>query len=252
MIMHTQCLPNTMHTYPLHHLRHLHQHSYISAIIYMSVDLNSLSAKRPFFANEKFFRESFANSMFIFCGAHVEQQLLLWWFIHHLPNDTKISRITSYSLVNMQLASRNPLLRTGCCWLVIFCQAYWATPFKMHFGFRPLLFRTFAELSQTYPYPQTPAISRGRIRGNANNRGLGVWLSQSLTFGSLAAAFGACFLRLQKATLGSTSGRCKGALQHHGIWLWRSLVFGSLAATYEGTGKCTVPFSCRNPGRREW
>ena len=56
----------------------------------------------------------------------------------------------------------------------------------------------------------------------------------------------------EKATLGITSGRCKDALQRHGIWLWRSLVFGSLAATYEGKGKCTVPFSCRNPGRREW
>jgi len=76
----------------------------------------------------------------------------------------------------------------------------------MHFDFRPLFRRTLAELSGKYL--QTPAISRGRIRGKANTRGLGVWLSQSLTFGSLAAALGA-FLRLQKATLGSTSGRCK-------------------------------------------
>jgi len=130
----------------------------------------------------------------------------------------------------------------------IFGKAYWATPFKMHFDFRPLLRRTFAELSRKYPYPQTPAISRGCIRGKANTRGRGVWLSQSLTFGSLAAAFGACFL---KATLGSTSGRWKDVLQDHGIWLWRSLTFGSLAATYEGKGKCAVPFSCRTPGRQE-
>jgi len=88
----------------------------------------------------------------------------------------------------------------------------------MHFDFRPLFRRTFAQLSQKYPYPQTPAISRGRIRGKANTRGLRVWLSQSLTFGSLAAAFGACFLRLQKAAL----GRCKDVLRDHGIWLWRS------------------------------
>ena len=81
-----------------------------------------------------------------------------------------------------------------------------------------ILRRTFAELSRKYPYPQTPAISRGCIRGKANTRGLGVWLSQSLTFGSLAAAFGACFLKLQKATFGSTSGRCKDVLQDHGIW----------------------------------
>jgi hypothetical protein len=106
-----------------------------------------------------------------------------------------------HSLVNVQLASRNPLLRTDCCWLGSFCKAYWATPFKMRFDCCLLLRRTFAELTRKYPYPQTPDISRGRIRGKENTRGLGVWLSQSLTFGSFAAAFGACFLRLQKATL---------------------------------------------------
>ena len=111
----------------------------------------------------------------------------------------------------MQLASRNPLFRTGCCWLGnLFCKACWATPFKMHFDFRPLLHRTFAELSRKYPYPQTTAIRRGCIRGKANTKRLGVWLSQSFTFGSLAASFGACFSRLQKATLRSTSTRSKG------------------------------------------
>ena len=116
----------------------------------------------------------------------------------------------------MQLASRNPLLRTGCYPLgIFFCKAYWATPFQMRFDFRTLLRRTFAKLSRKYPNPQTPAISRGRIRGKANTRGLGVWLSQSLTFGSLAAAFGACFLRLQKAPLGSMSGRYLAVAKPH-------------------------------------
>jgi len=46
----------------------------------------------------------------------------------------------------------------------------------------------------------------------------------------LATAFGACFLRLQKASLGSDSGRCKDVLQDHGAWLSRSLAFGSSAA----------------------
>ena len=124
----------------------------------------------------------------------------------------------------------------------------------MHFGFCPVLRRTFAELSRKYPYPPTPAISRGRIRGSANTRGLGVWLSQSLTFGSLAAVFGACFLRLQKATPGSTSGRCKDVLQDHGTWLWRSLTFESLAATYEGKGNVRYHSSAgpRAPGGRRW
>ena len=118
----------------------------------------------------------------------------------------------------------------------------------MHFDFRPLLRRTFAklcktfaELSRKYPYPQTTAISRGCIKGTANTRGLGVWLSQKC---SLAAACGACFFRLQKAT-DSTRGRCKDVLPGPWYWLWRSLTFGSLVATYEGKGKCAVPFSCR-------
>ena len=134
----------------------------------------------------------------------------------------------------------------------IFGKAYWATPFKMHFDFRPLLRRTFAELSQKYPYPQTPAISRECIRGKANPRGLGVWLSQSLTFGSLAAAFGACILRLQKAMLGSTSGRCKDVLQDHAIWPWRSLTVGSLAATYEGKVAVRCHSPAGPPGGRRW
>jgi len=54
----------------------------------------------------------------------------------------------------------------------------------------------------------------------------------------LAAAFGACFSRLQKASLGSDSGRCKDVLQDHGAWLSRSLTFGSSAASYEGQGDC--------------
>jgi len=85
--------------------------------------------------------------------------------------------------------------------------------------------RSFAELSRKYPYSQTPAISRGRIEGKADTRGLGVCLSQSFTFGNLAAAFGACFFRLQKSSL-VDSGRCKDVLQDHGVWLSQSLTFG--------------------------
>ena len=42
------------------------------------------------------FRETFANSMFIFRGAHVGQQHLLWRFVHRLPNYARESRITSW------------------------------------------------------------------------------------------------------------------------------------------------------------
>ena len=124
--------------------------------------------------------------MFIFRGAHVGQQHLLWRFVHHLPNYARESRITSwYSLLNMQLASRNPFSGQ-----IFFCKVYWPTPFNMHFDFRPLFRITFAELSRAYPYSQTPAISRGCTEGKAKTRGLGVWLSQSLTFGNLATATG--------------------------------------------------------------
>ena len=86
------------------------------------------------------------------------------------------------SLLNIQLASRNPFSGQ-----IYFCKVYWPTPFNMHFDFRPLFRITFAELSRKYPYSQTPAISRC-TEGKAKTRGLGVWLSQSLTFGNLATA----------------------------------------------------------------
>jgi len=76
--------------------------------------------------------------------------------------------------------------------------------------------RSFAELSRKYSYPQ-PSSARGASKEKQTPGALALWPSQSLTFGSLAAAFGACFLRLQKATLGSTSGRSKDALQDHDI-----------------------------------
>ena len=93
----------------------------------------------------------------------------------------------------------------------------------MDFDFRPLRRRTFADRSRKYPSSQTLAISGGRIEGKANTRGLGVWLLQSLPFGNLAAACGASFLTLQKASLGSDSGRCK--------MCFRTMVFGCREAS---------------------
>ena len=92
------------------------------------------------------------------------------------------AKLRQRSLLNMQLASRNPFSGQ-----IFFCKVYWPTPFNMHFDFRPLFRITFAELSRKYPYSQTPAISRC-TEGKAKTRGLGVWLSQSLTFGNLATA----------------------------------------------------------------
>ena len=132
----------------------------------------------------------------------------------------------------------------------------------MYLDFRPLLRRSFAELSRKYLYP---AISRGRIEGKANTRGLGDWLSQSLSFGNLAVACGACFSRLQKASLGSDSGRmqqvqgcasgpwCLAVTKPH-LWRARRL---SKSTTTQGTEpepnrNSLVPFSCRTPGGSGW
>ena len=139
----------------------------------------------------------------------------------------------------------------------------------MYLDFRPLLRRTFAELSRQYPYP---AISRGRIEGKASTRGLGDWLSQSLTFGNLAVAFGACFSRLQKASLGSDSGRmrqvqgcasgpwCLAVTKPHlwklGCYLWRARRLSKSTTTQETEPEpnrnSLVPFSCRTPGGSGW
>ena len=131
----------------------------------------------------------------------------------------------------MQLASRNPQDR------LLLIREFLARltgplPSRCTLTFA----HSFAELSRNFrkniPICRPPDISKGLIRGKASTRGLGVWLSQSLTFGTLAAAFGACFLRLQKATLGSTSGRCKDVPMK---------------------GKANVRYHspCRTPGRQE-
>ena len=125
------------------------------------------------------------------------------------------------------------LLRTDCCWLVFLGKVYWPTAFNMHFDFCPLLRRTLAKLSRKYPYSQTPAISRGELKEKRTPVCLGAWLSQSLAFGNLAAASGACFLRLQKASLGSDRGRCFRTMVSG---CPEGLTFGSSAATYKGQG----------------
>ena len=151
-------------------------------------------------------------------------------------------RITDHFLIaflNIELASRNPF--SGQIVADYFLQGLLTPPSTCTLTFA----RSFAELSRNFR-ENIPIHRPRRIEGKANTRGLGVWLSQSRTFESLAAAFGACFLRLQKSSLGSDSGRCKDALQDHGVWLSRSLTFGSSAATYEG--QSDFP---KSPPRRE-
>ena len=136
-------------------------------------------------------------------------------------------RITEFliAFLNMQLASRN-LFSGQICWLVFFLQGLLTHPLKHAHWLSPTPSRNFRE-----------NIPIHRPRPSAHQ---GPWCLALAKphFWNLPAAFGACFLRLQKSWLGSDSGRCKDVLQDHGVWLSRSLTFGSSAATYEGQSDC--------------
>ena len=104
----------------------------------------------------------------------------------------------------MQLASQKPLSGQVVVWTSFLLQGllghflpYWVI----------CLTYSFTELSRNFhemkTYLQTPAISRGHIRQKAGTRGLVVWLWQSLTFGSFAAA------GLQKRMLYSVNRKAK-------------------------------------------
>ena len=138
-------------------------------IIYVVVDQNSFIPGRPFFANKKLLSRNFRK-------LHVYLSRGPCW-----PT-TPLMKIRSPP------AKYSQRITDPFSGQLFFCKVYWPTPFNMHFDFRPLFRITFAELSRKYPYSQTPAISRGCTEGKAKTRGLGAWLSQSLTFGNLATA----------------------------------------------------------------
>ena len=165
-------------------LIYIYIYIYILIYIYMVVDQNSFIPERPFFANKKItFAKLSRTPCLSFAGPMLANNT-------SYEDSFTTCQITPEnhgsllgSLLNMQLASRNPFSGQ-----IFFCKVYWPTPFNMHFDFRPLFHITFAELSRKCPYSQTLAISRGCTEGKAKTRGLGVWLSQSLTFGNLATA----------------------------------------------------------------
>ena len=138
--------------------------------IYMVVDQNSFIPERPFFANKNFtFAKLSRTPCLSFAGPILANNT-------SYEDSFTTCQITpeNYgsilgSLLNVQLASRNPFSGQ-----IFFCKVYWPTPFNMHFDFRPLFRITFAELSRKYPYSQTPPISRGCTEGKAKTRGLGV------------------------------------------------------------------------------
>ena len=125
---------------------------------YLVVDQNSFIPERPFFANKNFtFAKLSRTPCLSFAGPMLANNT-------SYEDSFTTCQITPEnhgsllgSLLNMQLASRNPFSGQ-----IFFCKVYWPTPFNMHFDFRPLFRITFAELSRKYPYSQTPAISRGQ------------------------------------------------------------------------------------------
>ena len=152
--------------------------------VYVVVDQNSFIPERQFFANKKFtFAKLSRTPCLSFAGPVLANNTSYEDSFNTCQITPENHGSLLGSLLNMQLASRNPFSGQ-----IFFCKVYWPTPFNMHFDFRPLFRITFAELSRKYPYSQTPAISRGCTEGKAKTRGLGVWLSQSLTFGNLATA----------------------------------------------------------------
>ena len=145
----------------------------------------------------------------------------------------------------MQLASRNPLFRTGCCWLGnLFCKACWATPFKMRFDFRPLLHRTFAKIPLSANHGHQEGVHQRKSKHQAP------WCLAlaKLHFWELGCFIWSLFLETSESNAKKYQHQVQGL--HHGIWLWRSLTFRSSAATYEGKGKYAVPSPAGPPGGR--
>ena len=110
----------------------------------MVVDQNSFIPERPFFANKNFTfaklsrtpRLSFAGPMLANNTSYEDS-----FTTCQIRPENHGSLLGS--LLNMQLASRNPFSGQ-----IFFCKVYWPTPFNMHFDFRPLFRITFAELSR--------------------------------------------------------------------------------------------------------
>ena len=124
----------------------------------MVVDQNSFIPERPCFANKKCtFAKLSRTPCLSFAGPMLANNT-------SYEDSFTTCQITPEnhgsllgSLLNMQLASRNPFSGQ-----TFFCKVYWPTPFNMHFDFRPLFRITFAELSRKYPIHR-PRPSAGGV-----------------------------------------------------------------------------------------
>ena len=117
----------------------------------MVVDQNSFIPERPFFANKNFtFAKLSRTPCLSFAGPMLANNTSYEDSFTACQITPENHGSLLRSLLNMQLASRNPFSGQ-----IFFCKVYWPTPFNMHFDFRPLFRITFAELSRKYPYSQT-------------------------------------------------------------------------------------------------
>ena len=189
-----------------------------------------------------------------------------WRFIHHLRNSARLSGITSWSPCKHAASITEFLLRTNYCWLGHLCASFTGPPPSKY---TLTSARSFAELPRNFRennpiYCRCLPSAGGASKRKSKHQG--PWCLALITFGSLAAAREACFLRLQKASLGSDSGRCKGVLQDHAWWylaaakphlrklgcyLWREKSISKSTTHHTGTEPDrNSPFSCRTPGGR--
>ena len=175
----------------------------------MAVDQNYFIRKRPFFVNKHVTfaklsqtpRSSFAGPML---GNNASYEDSFTTCQSTPENHGSLLDC----LLNMQLASRNPFSGQIVADSVCFWQGLLTHPLQHGLRLSPAPSQNFCGPFAEISLFTDPGHQRGgRIEGKANTRGLGVWLLQSLPFGNLAAACGASFLTLQKASLGSDSGR---------------------------------------------
>ena len=153
---------------------------YVHICIYMVVDQNSFIPERPFFANK------------IFTFAKLSRPPCLSFAGPVLANNTSYEdsfttcQITPEnhgsllgSLLNMQLASRNPFSGQ-----IFFLQSLLAHPLEHALWLSPALSHNFRENIPIH----RPRLSAGGALKEKRRPNLGAWLSQSLTFGNLATA----------------------------------------------------------------
>ena len=108
----------------------------------MVVDQNPFTPERPFFANKNFtFAKLSRTPCLSFAGPMLANNTSYEGSFTTCQITPENHRSLLGSLLNMQLASRNPFSGQ------IFFAKFTGTPFNMHFDFRPLFRITFAELS---------------------------------------------------------------------------------------------------------